>query len=382
MSDGTWIDVDEELRRLAPVMRRRRARRQQRVLSVVLLLVVGAVGGLAWQLWAVDEPNAVAFRPAPTVSPSAPASPDPTPSASPTPSPSPSPSPSPPPPPPPPQEADTGDEVGSGDDRAITRVAYFPGSYERLPDLRDLDPDTIARSDTLAPDMADADADAYALRFHSDLVVPETGRWAFGVRADDAVRVIVDGIEWEPDNSDQQVWWREYDLDAGVVDLEIHYLRRGGGASLELEWRAPDDSPVAPIEQWMHPPDEARAQDATEIEIHAAGRNDAEGMLLRIGNDVVASWDEIDGDADDGEFVVYRHVHPGPVRADQVAVMFDGSRNDPDADLRIDKVVVGGAVLEAEDARSTGAYDEDADKCADHATSTEWLKCDGGFFWD
>ncbi|MBB3208041.1 glucose/arabinose dehydrogenase [Rhodopirellula rubra] len=101
------------------------------------------------------------------------------------------------------------------------------------------------------------------------------------------------------------------------------------------------------------------------ISIFAAGNENSERMELWIDGSLAQTWNNIGGDADAREFVRYDFTADSQVSIDQIMIRFtnDLYENDGEVDrnLRIDRVVIDGAVYETEapDVFSTGTYQGD-----------------------
>ncbi|EMI57315.1 protein containing Legume lectin, beta chain [Rhodopirellula sallentina SM41] len=133
----------------------------------------------------------------------------------------------------------------------------------------------------------------------------------------------------------------------------------------------PDDgiSPGYRQSEWIHGNGYFQYYDNSElpssISIYAAGSENTERMELWIDGTLANTWNNIGGDADAREFVRYDYTATSQVSIDQVKIVFSNDlyENDGEIDrnLRVDKVVIDGAVYETEapDVFSTGTYQDD-----------------------
>jgi hypothetical protein len=78
--------------------------------------------------------------------------------------------------------------------------------------------------------------DDFVIVAKTDLVIPRSGKWTFGVNSDDGCRLrIGDAIViYDPDPHAPQDNFGTLDMEAGLYPLELIYYERGGGAELEL----------------------------------------------------------------------------------------------------------------------------------------------------
>ncbi|MGI9429352.1 MAG: carbohydrate-binding domain-containing protein, partial [Bythopirellula sp.] len=87
------------------------------------------------------------------------------------------------------------------------------------------------------------------------------------------------------------------------------------------------------------------------IEIQAAGWTGEEALDLEIDGNVVASFANVGGDAQNGVFESLSYTHTGPVSIDQVRVAFNNNgvaAGGGDRNLRVDKVTLDGQDFETE----------------------------------
>ena len=123
------------------------------------------------------------------------------------------------------------------------------------------------------------------------------------------------------------------------------------------------------------------AGSGSQIEVIAAGAVGDEGMSLRIGDVEVRRWENIGGDAKGTVYETYSYTHDTEITdisSIQVAYTGGGSNS---SDLRVDKIIVDGAVYETEasDTYSTGTWQKGG-LVADYHQS-EWLHAEGYFHY-
>lgn len=122
---------------------------------------------------------------------------------------------------------------------------------------------------------------------------------------------------------------------------------------------------------------------ATTIELFAAGETGEETMELQIDGATVATFNNVGGDAFNGDFENFTYTHPTAVSADQIRVAFTNNGDTSsggDRNLRVDRITVGGVNYESE-APSTfadGGYVVGVG-CTSGNLQTETLYCDGYF---
>jgi len=119
----------------------------------------------------------------------------------------------------------------------------------------------------------------------------------------------------------------------------------------------------------------------SQIKVIAAGAVGDEGMSLRIGDVEVRRWENIGGDAKGTVYETYSYTHDTEITdisSIQVAYTGGGSNS---SDLRVDKIIVDGAVYETEasDTYSTGTWQKGG-VVADYHQS-EWLHAEGYFHY-
>lgn len=107
-----------------------------------------------------------------------------------------------------------------------------------------------------------------------------------------------------------------------------------------------------------------------DIVIFAAGKDNTENMSLKLDGTTVASWSNIGGNVNNGQFVQYTYSTTEAVNTVEVHFTND---NGNARDLRIDKIMVNSITYEAENAASFDAWG--GSSC--NPTGTEWLWCNG-----
>jgi hypothetical protein len=99
-------------------------------------------------------------------------------------------------------------------------------------------------------------------------------------------------------------------------------------------------------------------------------------MQLVVGGDIVKAWYVTD------QLAEYIYYHPKPVPMGQIQVRFtnDACCTNGDRNLRVDRLQLGGAVLQTESSttRSTGTFTSD-NGCGPGYKQSEWLHCNGEF---
>lgn len=121
-------------------------------------------------------------------------------------------------------------------------------------------------------------------------------------------------------------------------------------------------------------PQDCPASQATKLVIYAAGTPYAgvyPNMNLRINNQVVKKWFQVKFNPKLRIFGKFTYVWPKEIKAtDKVEVMFTNDKLG--RDLRVDKIVIGGRVHQAE---AETVYSS----CLQKNAKTEWLRCSGYF---
>lgn len=98
------------------------------------------------------------------------------------------------------------------------------------------------------------------------------------------------------------------------------------------------------------------------LTIFAAGQTNEEQMRLVVNDQVVATWNNIGGNANTGVFATYTFAVASSVTADQVRIEFTNDVYDPvrgiDRNLRIDRIVLNGTTIQTESPQvfSTGTW--------------------------
>ncbi len=96
----------------------------------------------------------------------------------------------------------------------------------------------------------------------------------------------------------------------------------------------------------------------------------------------VKVFDEVKGNAKIGTFEIYSYEHPSKVVHSQIKIVFlnDYHRFREDRNLRVDKIIVDGEVLQTENSSvySTGTWSMRTG-CKAGYKKSEWLHC-GGYF--
>jgi glucose/arabinose dehydrogenase len=100
---------------------------------------------------------------------------------------------------------------------------------------------------------------------------------------------------------------------------------------------------------------------ATTIEIHAAGSTGQEQMQLLISGQPVATFNNVGGNYNTGQFVTFSYTHPTDVSISQVRVFFSNNGSTStgaDKNLRVDAVTLNGSRFETEATTvfTTGTY--------------------------
>lgn len=137
-------------------------------------------------------------------------------------------------------------------DAAATRPGGLTGTYYAEPDLQGrsrtrIDPMIAFHWDREAP-LPEIPQDRFSVRWTGLLEPPATGPYTFTVRADDGVRVKIDGRRVIDAWRDQPQTWVSgtLPLEAGKkVPIEVDYYDKTGGAVVELYW----DSPALPADR-------------------------------------------------------------------------------------------------------------------------------------
>lgn len=111
-------------------------------------------------------------------------------------------------------------------------------------------------------------ADSWSATYEGKLLVPQGGAWKFYTRADDGVRLFIDGTlvisQWtlnllQPEQS------KAITLTPGAHDLRVEYVDRSGGASLQVSWLGPGIEAKTPIGPAYLTPAPARDMPAAQI---------------------------------------------------------------------------------------------------------------------
>ncbi len=175
-----------------------------------------------------------------------------------------------------------------------------------------------------------------------------------------------------------RVWSRLTGADvAGSVD-------RTGAASHHGDWVL--ESATGQIESLLLAPTEALRQVdvVLPITIRAAGATGEEQMQLQIDGITVATWDNVGGDADAGQFLDFTYNDTAGVTADQIRIVFTNDVYEPaqgiDRNLRIDRIDLDGEIFETEDPSvfGTGTW-LPSDGIQPGFRQSEWLHADGYF---
>ncbi len=122
---------------------------------------------------------------------------------------------------------------------------------------------------------------------------------------------------------------------------------------------------------------------ASVIKVFAAG-TPAQGVYpileLLVDDQVVATFTDIRGDANNRQFIENTYNSPTLVTPERIKIRYpnDVFINNEDRNVRIDKMTINGAAYEVEDPTvySTGTWDP-ATNCAPGNKKSEWLQCGG-----
>ncbi|WP_430438324.1 DUF4347 domain-containing protein [Neorhodopirellula lusitana] len=154
--------------------------------------------------------------------------------------------------------------------------------------------------------------------------------------------------------------------------------RLGGDWNFELATGSIETDLIASIENLQ------RVDMVLPITIRAAGTTGEEQMQLEINGNIVQTWNNIGGDAQDREFVTYTYnggddATPGDIRIWFTNDLFIPSEGF-DRNLRIDSVTVNFTTIEAEDPTTfgTGTW-LDADGTTPGYRQNEWIHSNGYF---
>lgn len=81
-----------------------------------------------------------------------------------------------------------------------------------------------------------ANEDDFVVFATTDIVIPRSGTWTFGISSDDGSQLKIDGktVIYDPDPHAVQDSFGSVDLAAGIYPLEFLFYERGGGAEVEL----------------------------------------------------------------------------------------------------------------------------------------------------
>ena len=90
----------------------------------------------------------------------------------------------------------------------------------------------------------------------------------------------------------------------------------------------------------------------SSVDIFAAGTTNQEIIELKIDGQTVKTVENLGGDANSGSFVKLSYESSSPIDASQIRIAFVNDLYDPangvDRNVRIDKIVVDGQVIETE----------------------------------
>lgn len=120
------------------------------------------------------------------------------------------------------------------------------------------------------------------------------------------------------------------------------------------------------------------------LSIFAAGQTNEEQMRLLINEQVVATWNNIGGNANTGTFATYTFAVASNVTADQVRIEFTNDLFDSvrgiDRNLRIDRIVLNGTTIQTESPQvfSTGTWRPE-DQIVPGFRQSEYLHANGYF---
>ena len=120
---------------------------------------------------------------------------------------------------------------------------------------------------------------------------------------------------------------------------------------------------------------------SSQIQVRAAGSTGTETMQLLIDNQVVRTWTNIRGSAEDRRFIIRNYTHDEAVTADRIRVAFvnDGFENGQNRDLTVNQIRLGGVIHETESGGVLSLGSWANGDCDLGYKQSETLHCNGYF---
>ncbi len=138
---------------------------------------------------------------------------------------------------------DTSISFGSGGGRPKKpnmKFASYKGSWDKMPDLDDLQPDKTGVSRGLDIGVA-GQTENFAIRFDGFLPIDQAGKYSFRLSSDDGSMLYIDGKKVADNDGvhPNQSTEGSLNLTKGLHAIRVEYFEKGGEEVLTLDWAGP-----------------------------------------------------------------------------------------------------------------------------------------------